>query len=101
MTDAGRDAHTGRFLMGHKGGPGAPKGHRRQALADAFYEAVSLRDVSAIAKTLIRLAKAGDPVAARLILERFVGRMPQGLEISGELTSKLEGVVELDFGDQP
>ena len=92
MPEKGRDSTSGRFLMGHKGGPGAPKGHRRQALADAFYEAVSLADVKALAKTLVRLAKAGDPVAARLILERFVGRMPQGLEISGELTSKLEGV---------
>ena len=101
MTDKQRDPQSGRFLTGNKGGPGAPKGHRRQILADAFYAAVSIADVKAIVKTVVRLAKEGDAPAARLILERFVARMPQGLEISGELTSKLEGVVELDFGDQP
>ncbi len=74
MAQSERDPTTGRFLMGHKGGPGAPKGHRRQVLADAFYAAVSIADVKAIVKTIVREAKHGDAPAARLT--RSPGRPP-------------------------
>jgi len=86
-------------MTGNKGGPGAPKGSKRQLLAKAFYDAVSTQDVVAIVKRLITDARQGDSRAARAVLDRFVQKAPQGVELSGELAHKLTGVVHLDFGD--
>ncbi len=99
MTDPGRDRTTGRFLKGCKGGPGAPQGTRRQVLSTAFYEAVTPKDVKAIVTSLIFAAKKGDGKAAQLILDRFVAKMPPGMDLSDENLEKLDGIVHLDFKD--
>lgn len=43
---------------------------------DAFLDSVTPEDVSAIVKTLLELAKAGDIRAASLLLNRVVGVEP-------------------------
>ena len=99
MAKAERDATTGRFLTGNQGGPGTPKGSKRQLISNAFYAAVSPGDMAGIVKVLVSKAKAGDPIAARLILERFVPKTPQSVDLTGEAAQLLAGVVHLDFGD--
>jgi hypothetical protein len=69
----GRDAR-GRFVSGHKGGPGNPFARRCAAIRRAFLEAISEEDIQAIVRTLIEKAKAGDLVAAKLILLWAIGR---------------------------
>jgi hypothetical protein len=63
----------GRFLPGHKGGPGNPFARCSAAIRTAFLEAVSLQDVRAIVRTLVEKAKAGDLVAAKLVLLWAIG----------------------------
>ncbi len=95
----GRDKVTGRFLTGNDGGPGTPKGSKRQLISNAFYAAVKPADMTAIVTVLVSKAKAGDPDAVRALLERFIPKMPQGIDLTGEVAHRLEGVVHLDFGD--
>jgi hypothetical protein len=69
----GRDRR-GRFLPGHQGGPGNPFARRSAAIRTAFLEAISPQDIRAIVRTLVAKAKAGDLVAAKLILLWAIGR---------------------------
>jgi hypothetical protein len=71
--DNGRDAR-GRFAPGHKGGPGNPFARRSAAIRTAFLEAISPQDIRTIVRTLVAKAKAGDLVAAKLILLWGIGR---------------------------
>lgn len=64
----------GRFLPGNRGGPGNPLAARVYALRSALIEAVSAEDVREIAETLIRLAKSGDTIAARILFDRVLGK---------------------------
>jgi hypothetical protein len=66
--------HLGRFLPGHKGGPGNPFAKRSAAIRTAFLEAISQKDIRAIVRTLVAKATAGDLVAAKLILLWAIGR---------------------------
>ena len=95
----GRDPATGRFLTGNNGGPGSDKGSKRQLISNAFYAAVTPTDMTAIVKKLVENAKGGDPRAAAALLERFVPKTPQSVDLTGEVAHRLEGVVHLDFGD--
>jgi hypothetical protein len=75
-----RDAN-GRFLTGHKiPGPGNPLGRRIAQLRSALVEAVSEQDVREIIGKMVALAKSGDVLAARLILDRCLGK-PEPVDI--------------------
>jgi hypothetical protein len=54
-------------------------------IREAFYDAVSPEDLAEIAKKLVQQAKAGDIVAAKVVLERVLGRVSQAIELSGDL----------------
>jgi hypothetical protein len=71
--DNGRDRR-GRFLPGHKGGPGNPFARRSAAIRTAFLEAISPQDIRAIVRTLVGKAKAGNLMAAKLVLLWGIGR---------------------------
>lgn len=65
----------GRFVPGHHApGPGNPFARRTAALRSALLAAVSEKDLKAIVAKLVKLAKAGDVIAAREVLNRCVGR---------------------------
>jgi hypothetical protein len=70
----GRDAQTGRFTRGWKGGPGNPfaraVAQRRKALLDA----ITPEDLAAVAKALLRLALNGDVAAAKVLLLYTLGK---------------------------
>lgn len=80
MTDEGtpklpaiRDG-SGRFLPGNPGGPG-PTGLalRVNKFRRTLLDTVTAEDIQAIARTLVREAKAGDAFSARLVLAYCLG----------------------------
>ena len=72
----GRD-QGGRFKPGNKLGRGNPFNKRACELRSALMKAVTADDVAKIIAALVKLAKAGDVVAAREILDRTIGKPTQ------------------------
>jgi hypothetical protein len=68
-------AKNGRFTLGNPGGPGNPFADRIQAYRRIFFEAVSVDDLYAIIRRVVGLAKLGDIAAAKVVLERALGRV--------------------------
>ena len=71
--DNGRDSR-GRYTKGNKGGPGNPFARRIAALRRAFCEVVTDDDLLELSRRLLDKAKAGNLVAAKLLLAYTVGR---------------------------
>ena len=79
MTTA-ESAVNGRLPDGTFGrGNNAACGHRRRkqmaVLRSAFTDAITPEDVQAIVTTLLRMAKDGDANAAKLVLDRALGKL--------------------------
>ena len=70
-----RDGH-GRFTPGSPGGPGRPRSPSAD-LRRAVAEAITPDHAAAIIRRLTRQALEGDIAAARLVLERTCGRVPE------------------------
>lgn len=66
----------GRFAAGNTVARGNPHAQRVQEIRSALLEAVTLDDVKAIGAKLVTMAKAGDIAAAKLVLDRVLGRVP-------------------------
>ena len=88
----GRNAN-GRFAVGNPGGPGNPHGKKQAQLRAALYGAVSLADVRAIAKVLVKQAREGDLDAVELLLDRLLGKPAVG-DVEDQL-ARLEQTVSL------
>ena len=78
MTDSngandGRDSQ-GRFQAGNPGGPGNPQVRQLAAHQAAVREALTPSDLKAVLKKLHGLAMDGDVAAARVVLDRVVGK---------------------------
>lgn len=69
----GRDS-SGRFTKGNAGGPGNPLGGQIARLRAALIAAVSEDDMRAVVSKLVEKAQACDTAAAKLLLERYLGR---------------------------
>jgi hypothetical protein len=82
----GRDKH-GRFAPGNTGGPGNPLGGQVARLRSALVSAVSEEDMRDIIGTLVEKAKAGDVAAAKVVLERCLGR-----PIESDIIDRLEAL---------
>ena len=70
MTDNAAPRHSGQWKKGQSGNPaGMPKGtrHRATMLAEKFME----DDAEDIVRAVVNAAKAGDPTAMRLCIERL------------------------------
>jgi hypothetical protein len=70
----GRDAATGQFTRGWKGGPGNPFCRQLAARRSAILEAVSREDVIRLAKAMLARALRGDNAAAKILLSYCCGR---------------------------
>jgi hypothetical protein len=68
----GRD-RKGRFAPGNKLATGNPHARQVGALRSALLNTVKPADIREVVQKLVELAKAGDLVAARLLLERCLG----------------------------
>ncbi len=80
-----RDAR-GRFAKGNKGGPGNPYARQVANVRSLILEMVSEEDLRSVIKSLITSAQAGNIQAARELLNRLVGRPPEGAEPASEET---------------
>jgi len=69
----GRDPKTGKFAKGNRIATGNPLASQVGRLRSTLIECVSPSDMKAIGQTLVRLAKAGDLAAARLLLSYTLG----------------------------
>lgn len=96
----GRDS-AGRFTAGNGGGPGNPHAQRVARYRSLLLQAVSENDFRKIVKTLVDRATKGDFAAARLLLDRLLGRPcgelePEQLEQRSRQISIVEERLELD-----
>lgn len=74
----------GRFKKGNKGGPGNPQLQNLAKYKRALGRAVKAKDIRDILIQLIGKAKNGDVMAAKVILDRCLGKVPQAIEFKGE-----------------
>src|SRR5437868_588363 len=84
MTDNAAPRHSGQWKKGQSGNPaGMPKGtrHRATMLAEKLME----DDAEDIVRAVVSAAKAGDPTAMRLCVERLVP-VRKGRPISFDLS---------------
>ena len=63
----------GKFAKNNCGGPGNPLGRQVQAIRVALVSAISVEDIQAVVQALIKKAKKGDVVAAKILFERTAG----------------------------
>ncbi len=90
----GRDGR-GRFLAGNRGGPGNPHVVQVNQLRSALLRAVSPKDIRAVIRKLIKMATAGNIEAAKLLMERCLGKVEidQGV---GQQQNNIQ--INLDIG---
>lgn len=84
MTDKPQRKPNGRFAKGWCGGPGNPRVARLGEHQQAVARAVTGDELAAVLRKLRDLALAGDTAAARVLLDRVLGRpreTPAGLAI--------------------
>lgn len=84
----GRDTR-GRFTKGNRGGPGNPLAQRASEFRQAAMEAISPEHVAAILRKAAKKALEGDLRAARLVLERVLGKPSETLQQVSELALEL------------
>ena len=84
--DNGKDS-LGRFEQGNKYGMGNPFAKKTAQLRAALLNTVTPDDVAVVIKVLIRLARGGDLVAVKELLDRAVGR-----PVEADLYEKLENL---------
>ena len=85
----GRDER-GRFAPGNVGGPGNPHAKQVGKLRSAMLAAVSDKEMKAVVKKLVELAKGGNVPAAREVLDRCLGR-----PVEADLLERLAELEEL------
>ena len=78
-----RRSPNGQFGAGNPGGPGNPYARRVAALRTALMDAVTDDDIRAVAKALVKRAKAGEVPAIRELLDRLVGKTTDKAEHDG------------------
>jgi hypothetical protein len=89
---AGARDPSGRFLPGNPGGPGNPHARQVGRLRSAMLTAVDEGDLRLIVTKLVELAKAGNVIAAREVLDRCLGKPVEAdlIERLGQLEALLE-----------
>lgn len=80
----GRDAN-GKFVRGNSGGPGNPHAKKVSQWRSAMMNAVTAADVRKIVKAMVKAAEGGDVQAARMLLDRCLGKVVTNVEVAGEL----------------
>lgn len=73
----------GTFARGNAGGPGNPHASRVAELRSALLDAVSEDDVKDVARALVEQATGGNVQAARVLLNRLMGKPKADVEILG------------------
>lgn len=74
--EIGRDPTNGRWRPGYSGGPGNPYFKQIARWRAAFHKSVLDKDVQTVIRAVVKAAKAGDMAAAKIFLERTLGKVP-------------------------
>jgi hypothetical protein len=93
---SGRNAG-GKFTKGNQAGKvsKSPAAKRKETLAQAFKAAITVKDVKAIAKEMLKLAKKGNVKAAQLVLDRCCGKVTDHIEHTlDKETATLLGLID-------
>ncbi len=100
--NGGRDTQ-GRFAKGNTGGPGNPHAQQVARLRSALLGAVTPKDLNAIVAKLVKMAKTGNVVAAKEVLDRCLGRSRAELDVtqrSEVVKLYAPGAMEYVLGDR-
>jgi hypothetical protein len=91
----------GRFAKGHKQpGPGNPAARHARALANAARAAIEPDELRGVLRTLLGLARAGDTAAAKLLLDRTLGRSREEPSATALDLGPLESAADLPLALQ-
>lgn len=90
----GRDT-CGRFAAGNKIAKGNPQARKMARLRGALLRTVTIEDIQEIVTTLLKLAKEGDVQAAKIILERVLGKPDQSLDVMMTATTPVRSPEEI------
>lgn len=97
----GRDPQSGRFVKGNAGGPGNPNIQHVAKLRDGFRSACSVADVRAICRKLVAMAKKGNLLAVREVLDRTIGKsVTSSDELSNNEAGKFLPIIEVLVADR-
>lgn len=72
----------GKFKPGNCGGPGNPNIKRQHMYRDAVQKAVKQKDLVNIFKALVKKALEGDVIAAKIVIERTIGKCPKDINLN-------------------
>lgn len=97
----GRDPQSGRFVKGCAGGPGNPNIKHLAKLRDGFLAACTVADVRAICRKLVAMAKKGNLLAVREVLDRTIGKsVTSSDELSNNEAGKFLPIIEVLVADR-
>lgn len=76
---------SGKFTKGNTAGSKSVQPSRKKKLlhAEAFKAAITIQDVKAIARAMLKEAKKGDAKAAQFIMDRCAGKPAQAIALTG------------------
>jgi hypothetical protein len=95
MSDSKDRDSKGRFKPGWRGGPGNPRVRHLAEIQAAIHQAVEPRVIEGVIKRLAKLALEGDVAAAKVFLDRVVGR-PREAQSGGAFTlPPIDGVGDI------
>ena len=100
--NGGRDTQ-GRFAKGNAGGPGNPHAQQVARLRSALLEGVTPKDLNKIVAKLVKMAKGGNVVAAKEVLDRCLGKSRAEVELtqrSEVIKSYAPGAMDEVLGDR-
>lgn len=81
-------ASSGQFAAGNPGGPGNPHAAKVGKLRSALLAVVTADDVQAIVEKLVELAKSGNLAAAKLLIDRAVGKFADQVVLRKKLVPR-------------
>jgi hypothetical protein len=85
----------GQFTAGNKFGSGNPCNKKAQQLRNSLLQTVTEDDLISITKTLISMARNGNLVAIREVLDRALGKPTASIEVTaGEAREQIEDMTD-------
>ena len=92
----------GKFIPGHKGGPGRPSKAKEEKFYRTTLSAVSLADWREIVKKAVDQAKKGNPSARKWLSDYLIGPPQQKVDITtgGEQLQQVTIIEVVKTGDE-
>lgn len=75
----------GQFLKGNRGGPGNPHAASTAKLRAALHKTVTALRLKKIVESLLKEAENGNVSAAKIVLDRVLGKIPDPIDIEARI----------------